>query len=161
MKKHKGLIICLIVLVVLGIVAFIGVRKLLYPDNNKSKYGDRLDGIENYKISEQTISEMKEEFLKNEFVTDFNYNLTGRIVKVTITVKSDTEVEKTQELSSIITKALPEDYQKYYDISYYVVSNEENDLYPIVGTKHKTSEVFSWTIKREVKEEEKGVEDEE
>ena len=38
MKKHKGLIISLIVLAVLGIIGFIGVKKLLYPDNNKNKY---------------------------------------------------------------------------------------------------------------------------
>lgn len=161
MKKHKGLIISLIVLAVLGIIGFIGVKKLLYPDNNKNKYGDRLSGIENYEISEKTINEMKESFLKNEFVTNFSYNLTGRIIKIIITVKSNTKVEQAQELSSIITTLLPSEYQSFYDISYSIISDEENNLYPVIGSKHKTKEMFSWTIKKEIIQEEKGVLDEE
>ena len=162
MKKHKGLIICLVILLILGIIAFVVAKKLLYPDSSKNKYGDRLNGIENYQISDNTINEMKNSFLKNEFVTNFNYNLTGRIIKITITVKSDTKVDKAQELSSIITTSLPEDYQEFYDISYTIICDGENDLYPVIGAKHKTSKVFSWTIKKEIiEEEEKGVENEE
>ena len=162
MKKHKGLIICLVILLILGIIAFVVAKKLLYPDSSKNKYGDRLNGIENYPISDNTINEMKNSFLKNEFVTNFNYNLTGRIIKITITVKSDTKVDKAQELSSIITTSLPEDYQEFYDISYTIICDGENDLYPVIGAKHKTSKVFSWTIKKEIiEEEEKGVENEE
>ena len=59
MKKHKGLIICLVILLILGIIAFVVAKKLLYPDSSKNKYGDRLNGIENYPISDNTINEMK------------------------------------------------------------------------------------------------------
>ena len=156
MKKHKGIFICLAILLVLGIVAFIGVKKLLYPDSSKNKYGDRLSGIENYKISNELVNEIKEKFLKNEFVTDFNYNLTGRIIKITIKVKEDTKVDDAKKLTSIITEIIPVDYQQYYDISYNIVCSE-NDNYPIMASKHKTSNEFSWTIKKEIDGEEKGV----
>ena len=149
MKKHKGLFICLGVLIILGIVAFIGVKKLVYPDSSKNKYGDRLAGIEEHKISDEVISEMKETFLKNENVIDFDYVLTGKIIKVFVKVKEDTKVDDAKALSDIITKNISEDDQKFYDILYYVTCEGENDLYPVLGSKHKTSELFIWTVKLE------------
>ncbi len=161
MKKHKGLIICLGVLLVLGIVAFIGLKKLVYPDSSKSKYGDRLNGIEEHQIPEETFNEMKESFLKNENVVDFSYYISGKIIKVFIVVKQDTKVDTTKELSSIIVDNLKDEDKAFYDILYYVTCEGENSLYPVLGSKHKTSDIFSWTerIEREEEpqEEEKGV----
>lgn len=154
MKKHKGLLICLGVLIILGVVAFFGLKKLVYPDGSKNKYGDRLNGIENYSISDQSFIDMKESFTKNENVIDFSYNIQGKIVKIFVKVKKDTKVEDAENLSDIITKNLTEEQLKFYDILYYITCEEENELYPIVGSRHKTSEIFSWTIKQKVEEEE-------
>ena len=161
MKKHKGLFICLGVLLILGIVAFFGLKNLLYPDGSKNKYGDRLTGIEKVPISDSTVNDMKEAFLKNENVISFEYKLTGRIIKIFVKVKDNTKVDTVKELSNLIVKDLTDEQKSFYDILYYVTcENEEPDLYPLSGNKHKTSDVFSWTLKREkiVKEEEKGVE---
>ncbi len=159
MKKHKGLFICLGVLIILGIVAFIGIKKLVYPDSSKNKYGDRLNGIEEHKISDESINEMKETFLKNENVVDFEYVLTGKIIKVFIKVKENTKVDDAKELSEIITKNISEDDLKFYDILHYVTCEGENELYPISGSKHKTSDLFVWTIKLEKLPEEGEAED--
>ena len=155
MKKHKGLIIGLGVLLVLAILAGIGIKKLVFPDDSKSKYGDRLDGIKEVPIKDETINDMKESFLKNENVISFDYILTGKIVKVTIKVKEETKQEDSKLLGDIILKNLSDDQKKFYDISYYVVCEKENDLYPIIGYKHRTNETFSWTIKN-IKEEKQG-----
>lgn len=149
MKKHKGLFICLGVLIVLGIIAFIGIKKLVYPDSSKNKYGDRLAGIEEHVISDEVVNEMKESFLAKENVVDFEFVLTGKIIKIFVKVKEDTEVDKSKELSEIITKNISEEDQKFYDILYYVTCEGENELYPILGSKHKTSDLFMWTEKLE------------
>ena len=133
---------------------FLWTKKLVYPDGSKNKYGDRLNGIENYPISDQSFIDMKESFTKNENVIDFSYNIQGRIVKIFVKVKKDTKVEDAENLSDIITKNLTEEQLKFYDILYYIRCEEDNELYPIVGSRHKTSEIFSWTIKQEVEEEE-------
>lgn len=159
-KKHKGLIICLVILLILGIIAFIGLKNLVYPDSNKSKYGDRLNGIENHVISDETFNEMKESFLKNENVISFDYvkpgagkGEAGKIIKIFIKVKQDTKVDTSKELSDIIVKNLSDEDKAFYDISYYVTCEGENSLYPILGSKHKTSEIFSWTERIEREEE--------
>ena len=155
MKKHKGLFICLGVLLVLGILAVVGIKKLVFPDDSKSKYGDRLEGIENVPIDQSTIKEMEEAFLKNENVVSFNYILSGKIIKITIKVKEETKIEDAKVLGDIILKHLSDDQKKFYDIQYAVTCEKESDLYPMIGSKHKTKETFSWTVKK-IKEEEQG-----
>lgn len=155
MKKHRGLLICLGVLLILGIVSFFALKSLFYPDGSKNKYGDRLNGIEEHQIKQETFNEMKETFLKNEKVVDFNYNITGKIIKVFVKVKEDTKVDNAKELSDIIVKNLSEEDKKFYDILYYITSEGENALYPVLGSKHKNSEIFSWTIKIDRPEEDK------
>ena len=154
--KHKKLFICLGVLLVLFIITIIGIKKLVYPDSSISKYGDRLDGINdpNIKISKETEKEMETMFLNNENVTDFDYELTGIIIKVFITVKEDTKIDTAKELSDIILRNLTDDQKNFYDISYSAECNCENELYPIMGSKHRTANVFSWTIKNIEKGEE-------
>ena len=154
--KHKKLFICLGVLLVLFIIAIIGIKKLVYPDDSISKYGDRLNGINdpNIKISKETENEIESMFLSNENVTNFDYELTGKIIKVFITVKEDTKLDTVKELSDIILRNLTDDQKNFYDISYSVECDCENELYPIMGSKHRTANVFSWTIKNIEKGEE-------
>lgn len=154
MKKHRGLIICLGVLLILGIVSFFALKNLFYPDGSKNKYGDRLNGIEEHKIKDETFNEMKETFLKNEKVVDFSYNITGKIIKIFVKVKEDTKVDSAKELSDIISKNLSEEDKSFYDILYYITCEGENELYPVLGSKHKNADIFSWTVKIDRPEEE-------
>lgn len=147
MKKHKGLFICLAILLVLIILAVIGIKKIVFPDDSVSKYGDRLKDIDNYSISDTTFDDMETKFKENELVTKFDYKITGRIIKIFITVKEDMDITKSKELSSIILETLDEDIKSYYDILYYVSCDLENDLYPLLGNKNKMSSEFVWTMK--------------
>lgn len=158
MKKHKGLFICLGVLIILIILAIIGVKSLLYPDSSVDKYGDRLNGIENYSISDSSIQNIKNEFLEDSNVNKIDYILTGKIIKIIVEVKKDTKVEDAKNLSEIILKNLTDEQKSFYDIAYTITCEEQSDLYPIIGSKNKSSSTFSWTIKI-IKE--KGEEDEE
>ena len=69
------------------------------------------------------------------------------IIKITIKVKEDTKIEDAQKLSDIILKHLSDEQKKFYDISFYVTCEGENNLYPMIASKHKTKEAFSWTVK--------------
>ncbi len=146
-KKHKVLFICLGVLIILFVIAFIGIKNIIYPDDSKSKYGDRLDGIENVKISDDAISKIKEEIGKNEGFSDVKYELTGKTVKIFVTVDDTVDITKSKSSSEAILSNLTDEQKAYYDIQYYVTCSGENELYPIIGSKHKTSEAFVWTIK--------------
>ena len=55
-----GYILALIIVIAFGAV----VLKLVLPSSGTSKYGDRLEGIENYKFSEKAQKKVRRMFLK-------------------------------------------------------------------------------------------------
>ena len=60
----------------------------MIPNDSKNLYGNRLDGIENYVIKEETISIIKEELMKTEKVKSIDYDLKGKLINFIIMVKN-------------------------------------------------------------------------
>lgn len=152
-KKHKVLLICLGVLLILMIIALLAIKEYLYPDDSKDKYGNRLDGINEVLVSDDTISKIKTTIKETKGVVKCEYILTGKIIKVFVTVDATIDITKAKDLSTIILDNLDENQKSFYDIQYYVDCSEENELYPIIGSKHKTSATFVWTEKKGVLDE--------
>ena len=66
-KRNKITIIFILLFILLVFVAFRAL-KVLVPDEKTPVYGDRLDKIEEVKISDETYSKIKEELEGNSFV---------------------------------------------------------------------------------------------
>lgn len=140
-KNHKkqcligGLIFLVIFLIIL-------VWLFIVPLFGNNKYGDRLDGIENHKISdsvvEKTINTMKE----NKQVNEVEYHNEGRILIFIVTVSTDMKKEDAQALGKIILDNLKDKDKEYYDIQILIDTEEENENYPIAGYKSKSKKDF-------------------
>lgn len=146
-KKNKAIfIIMLIVLVVLAITGF-ALFKFLFSGINDSKYGNRLDGIENVAISEELTNKSKETLKGIEGVTNVTYSLSGKICNFIITVNKDVKPDSVKKIVPEILKEYSEEQKKFYDFQVFINSSEESELYPIIGYKNIQNETFSWTGK--------------
>ncbi len=142
-KNHKkqcliGGIIFLILFIIIMLWLFIVP---LFSDN---KYGDRLKGIEDHKISSSTIEEIKNTLKENQAVSDVTYNNEGRILDFIIIVSGDMKKEDAKSLGDVILENIKDDDKSYYDIQVLIDTEEENDNYPIAGYKHKTEDNFDF-----------------
>lgn len=142
-KNHKkqcliGGIIFLILFIIIMLWLFIVP---LFSDN---KYGDRLKGIEDHKISSSTIEEIKNTLKENQAVSEVNYNNEGRILDFIIIVSGDMKKEDAKSLGDVILENIKDDDKSYYDIQVLIDTEEENDNYPIAGYKHKTEDNFDF-----------------
>ena len=55
------------------------------------------------------------------------------------------EEETAKNYANKILENLSDDVKSYYDIQVLVDSdNEESEVYPIIGYKHKTTDMFVW-----------------
>ncbi|NLL44243.1 MAG: hypothetical protein GX247_01065 [Mollicutes bacterium] len=144
-KKHKFKLIGLFILVILMLFAFLGIKELIYPNNRISLYGNRLEGIEDVKISDKKLKESKEELLKNKNVEKVSTDIKGRIINYIIEVKPDTDLVTSKSLATKLLEFFSDKEKEYYDFQVFLVTNEEdNELYPMIGYKHKTSVGFVW-----------------
>ncbi len=116
----------------------------IVPVFSNNKYGDRLDGIEDHKISSDTVKDIENSLKENDKVTDVTYNNEGRILDFIITVSNDMSTEDAKKLGDTILDKISDDDKKYYDIQILIDTEEENDNYPIAGYKHKSEDNFTY-----------------
>ena len=142
-KKNKGLsIIILLALVLLIIMIIIFAQLLLGGSSNK--YGNRLDGIEEVKIASDTYEGIKIELEDSGLVESSEIRLQGKIVYTTIVLKADTSVEKAKELASSTLNSYEEDELSFYDFSFFLKWENEEEIKVITGNKHHNLDTITW-----------------
>lgn len=145
-KKHKIILIILFIFLILMFFAFMGIKELLYPDSRKDLYGARLDGITQFNVDNERLKSIGNILLEDENIDKVNYKLTGRIINFIIYIKKDLDLVTAQSFANKILEDFSQEEQKYFDFQVYIVNNnEESEIYPIVGYKHKSSTSFKWT----------------
>ena len=142
-KNNKILVTLILIAVIMFSTILIIVFSNLSSGNNK--YGNRLDGIEKYPITEEVINNIKSEISSLEKVESINYNLEGRLINFVRKVEDDLIVSEAKNYSEKILENFSDDIKSYYDIQILIDSNiDESENYPIVGYKHKTSDSLVW-----------------
>ena len=137
-KKHKIEFIALLVMIIICVLGYFAVKPLLGNDSNK--YGNRLDGIEEVKISDEQINKMISELEDKKDINSVKYDLQGRLIYIILEVSNATAVDVSKGYAN-------------YDIQVIVKSDsEESEVYPIIGSKHKTSTSFVWDNRSSKKE---------
>lgn len=154
MKKKSMWIIGILVAIIFIVVVAVAIKIIFYPSEN-GVYGNRLDGIENYAISEEKITEVKNTISENKECQSISYTLQGKIMKFFIKVSNDTGVTSAQRLGDNIIDSFSETELGFYDITIYITSDENVEPYPMIGYKSKNESAISWTVnKGEVEDEE-------
>lgn len=143
-KKNKVLItlvsiilICLIIIVVFGF-------KLLWGETGTTKYGTRLDGIEELKKDDK--DKIKLLFLNDENVNSVDINIEGKIIYLTIDFKTDYKLSKAKKLIKSSLENIDSKILSNYDIQYILTASsvKESKYYPTMGYKARSKDTISW-----------------
>ena len=105
-RKHK--LTSFVILVYIIVVAFAYfLYKLFIGSSGLPVYGDRLDGIEKVPISKEQITNIENKIKEDGQVLKVTKPyLSGKILKVIVTVANNTEVEPTKGYASIVAGEL-------------------------------------------------------
>lgn len=141
-KHKKGCIIALVTFIIL-VLAFFTIFFVI-PSFGNNNYGNRLDDIENHKISSSSITEIKDNIQSKEGVNKVTYHREGKILNFTINVSSTTKLEDAKEYASNILDGISKKNKKYYDIQIFLTTDDDSEIYPTAGYKHKTSDEIVW-----------------
>lgn len=142
-KTHKN-VIKIGVIVFACLMIFLMVWLFILPSFNGNKYGDRLKDENKHKISNGVITKIKDKSKDNDSVEKIDYHKEGRVLNFTITVDSNFGVDQAKEFVDSIVNEIDEDDRKYYDIQFFIDSNDKSDNYPIIGYKSKNSDNINY-----------------
>ncbi len=142
--KNKGFAIIIALSIVLFLILLIIFLQMLLGGSS-DKYGNRLDGIDKVKISNETFEGVKNEVSDTGLTEDISTRIQGKIVYTTITLKSDTSKDKAKEIASNTLDNYSEDELKFYDFSFFLKWNSEDGEIVITGNKHHSLDSITWT----------------
>ena len=143
MKKIKKYYKWIIVAIAILIVSILTV--LIYKNLFEQGTSRRLEGIENHELTKKEIKLVKESISELEEVNSVSVSTNYKIIKIFIELNEDIEFDDISELSAEAVNNLSKKNLKFYDIEIFIDSlNEESEIYPRIGYKHKTNSDFTW-----------------
>lgn len=148
-KKHKILIVFVLILFIILVLSTIYIYSY---KNNKDKYGNRLNGIENVIISNDTVENVKQTVLNNNNCISVSYKLDGKLIKLFIEVKPETDELSLESVFNLVLDQFSESEKAFYDFEIFVTS--DSDMYPLIAYKHRNNDIFSITRKEVIENEE-------
>lgn len=137
-KYRKQIKIGVIVLLLLLLISMIWL--FIVPSFKSNKYGDRLKEISKHKISQDTISKIKDKAKGNESVMKIDYHKEGRVLNFTLKVDSNYGLDQLKGFVDSIISEIGEDDRKYYDMQFFITCDNESNTYPLIGYKNKNSD---------------------
>ncbi len=124
------LIACLIAISVVVVTYFVG--------DSSSKYGDRLEGIEDYPFDEDMKNEIISKIKENEIVEDVTMRVSGKSIYVMITFVPETTLVEGQSIALSSLDYFSEETLSFYDLEYMIEAEatEETEGFQLIGAKN-------------------------
>lgn len=144
--RHKLLsIICFLAFMVIIFLMYI-FFDLFFIGNNK--YGDRLRGINDVKISADTQKDIASELKDVGEVVDASVRIQGKIVYVNITYTRETSLDRAKEIAMSTLDKFDNEEKDFYDIGYFLTQEESKDTeekgFAVTGSKKAKKDNISW-----------------
>lgn len=132
------LIICLITIICVGVSFFFG--------GSETVYGDRLEDIEDYPITDEFKSDYIASLLENEEIIDAALDIKGRIVYVNITFVGDTNLANAKSKAVTSLEKFSDELLSYYDINFILKcdATENSEGFTIMGAKNVAGSGVVW-----------------
>ncbi len=144
-KKHLNIIIGVLILI-FAVIAIIMVKNFFFPEDSKAIYGNRLEGRDKVKITEDKQKEIKNSI--GEMSKKTTVRIAGRIIYVDVVVNDDVNQDKAREIGNKVLEKLSDDEKAYYDVQFLINNDKDKDHFPMAGYKHHAKTAISWTRNR-------------
>lgn len=143
--------IIVIIVFIIGMFCVSYVKKVYWDNNDEASYGERTEGVENHKISDDKVKELKSKIKEDSSVKDVTFDLEGRTIDLTITVDDELKLSDAKKMGKSFLDYFEEDDLSYYSLNISFIKEDKSlDNFPITGYKHYSNTDISWIKDREV-----------
>ncbi len=140
-KRHKLLTIICTFAIILLIVMSVFLFSFFVGGNDK--YGNRLEGIEEVKVTKKDKKELVEYLEEYGEVASATVRIQGKIIYINIKFKEETKLDIAKKIANNSLKEIDEDKLKFYDLGYFLTL-EGDEGFNVTGTKKAKLEEISW-----------------
>jgi len=146
----------LLIIITCVIVSVFLLLKYFYFGNGSSKYGDRLDGIENVMITDEKKMNVVNKLKEDKKVLDAKVTVTGKIIYIRIVFNAGTHLDDAKSIAVKSLEEFSDEEMKFYDLNFTLKSDATDsvDGFTIMGAKNVNGSNLVWNNNNAVSEEE-------
>lgn len=155
-KEHRVFTILMAIVIVCLVLIITVLVQIFYFGNGNDKYGDRLEGIDNVKISESKESDYENNVKATGKVKNCDLVITGRIIYITMQFEESVELDEAKNVALKSLESFSEDELAFYDFNITLKKNTSDKVegFIISGARTKNGSGLVWNNNRQVTEEE-------
>lgn len=151
-KEHRVFTILMAIVIVCAILMITVLIQCFYVGNGKNKYGNRLEGIENYEITESRQSDFENNVANNDKVKSVDIKVTGKIIYITMQFEDKVDLIEAQSIAQKSLEEFSDEEQNFYDfnitLKQSITANSEGFF--ISGAKNVNGSGLIWNNNRKV-----------
>ena len=146
LKENKTLLILMIVAITCIVISSVLLLKYFYFGNGGSKYGARLDGIENVKITNDRQNEIVDAIKASENVVDSNISINGKIINTRIVFNENATIDYAKEVANSVLEKYSDEEKNFYDFQFTLKLSEtqSKDCPTLMGSKNVKGVGLVW-----------------
>lgn len=145
-KKHKLLVLFIILLIVVAIFA-VKVFLIFNDKDETAIYGERLNGAD-YVDIDTSASTSKVKAKVGDLANGVTVRKQGRIINVILNLKDDVTRDAAKDISNQLLGEFSDQEKAYYDFQIFLNKTNEDAQFPVIGYKHHTKAEIKWTKDR-------------
>ena len=153
--QKNPIVFVLVCVLIICFIAIVTVASTFFLSGRESSYGERLNNINEYEVTQEFITTYKDSVTENKLVDNVEFRVSGRIIYIIIVFNADTILD---EAKSVATKSLDVFSEKilgYYDIDFTIKQNSEEEGFILMGARNVNGTGVIWNNNTKVEESDK------
>lgn len=144
-QENKVFIVLFAVVVVCFVIVMFVLLKNFFG-TTANKYGDRLDGIDNVRITEDKQKEIKSKLEEKEKVETTSIAISGKSIYISIKFKDTASLAEAQSIAVSSLDEFSNEEKAFYDFEFTLLQDktEKNDGFKIMGAKNVNGTNLTW-----------------
>ena len=146
LKENKTLTILFLIAVICIVVSVVLLFKYFYFGNGGSKYGSRLEGIENVTITDESKNNTINNIESNEKVEKVSITINGKRVDIKIIYTSDATLTEAQNIAVLSLDNFSDSEKAFYDFEFTIKqeATETTEGFLLMGAKNVNGTNLVW-----------------
>ena len=156
LKENKTLAILFIIAIVCIVVSGVLLFQYFYFGNGGTKYGSRLEGIENVQINDESKNRIVSNLESVDKVEKATMSITGKRIDIKIVFKSDATLTEAQNVALLSLDNFSKEEKAFYDFEFTIKqeASETTEGFLLMGAKNVNGTNLVWVNNNSTKSEE-------
>lgn len=145
-RNNRVVVILMSIVFICVLIILFALIKYFYVGNNTSKYGDRLEGIENVEIDDTKKSDVESKLIADDLIDTAKITIQGKIIYISMTFTDKASLVEAEGKALLSFDYFSDEEKAFYDFQFTLKqsASDTNEGFIISGAKNVNGSNLVW-----------------